>query len=141
MDIDLASTQELPRTVMVVDADILSRSAIADYLRHCGYRVIEGSSAAEVDAVLDSERTIDVMLVDLTLAGSQDGFALSRRLRAAYPEMQVILTGTAAKQAEKAHDLCDEGPLVKPYDVKELELRIRMLRAGRHKEDETPTQD
>jgi|UPI000480A3A4 DNA-binding response OmpR family regulator len=132
------SSQEPQRTVMVVDADILSRTAIADYLRHCGYRVIEGSSADDVDTVLGSAHTVDVVLVDLTLAGSQDGFSLSRRLRADYPDMLVILTSSAAKQAETAADLCEDAPLVKPYEPKELERRILMLRERRRQDGGTP---
>jgi DNA-binding response OmpR family regulator len=131
------SSQESPRTVMVVDADILSRTAIADFLRHCGYRVIEGGSAEDVDTVLGSEHTVDVVLVDLTLTGSQDGFALAKRLRTDHPELAVILTSSTAKQAEKATDLCDEAPLVKPYDTKELERRILLLRESRRRDEKS----
>lgn len=119
---------------MVVDADLLSRMAVADYLRHCGYRVIEGSSADDVDAVLYSHRHVDIMLIDLTLDDSQDGFALAQRVRSSHPVIEVILTSSPARLAEKAGDLCDDGPLVKPYDPKELERRIVSLRERRQRD-------
>jgi len=119
---------------MVVDADVLSRMAIADYLRHCGYHVVEGSSAEDVEAVFSTEREIDVMLIDMTLSGTQDGFALASKVRAEHPDIVVILTSTAAKQAEKAGELCDDGPQVKPYNHAELERRIRLLRERRRQE-------
>jgi DNA-binding response OmpR family regulator len=133
----LEAEPKISRTVMVVDADVLSRMAIADYLRHCGYTVIEGSSAEDVEAVLSTERPIDVMLIDMTLSGTQDGFSLARKLRAEQPDMIVILTSTAAKQAEKAGELCDDGPLTKPYHPAELERRIKLLRERRRQEPPT----
>jgi DNA-binding response OmpR family regulator len=123
---------------MVVDADVLSRMSIADYLRHCGYRVVEGSSAEDVQAVISTEREIDVMLIDMTLSGTQDGFSLASKVRAEHPDIVVILTSTAAKQAEKAGELCDDGPLMKPYNPAELERRIKLLRE-RRRDEPAPT--
>jgi DNA-binding response OmpR family regulator len=133
----LEAEPKMRRTVMVVDADVLSRMAIADYLRHCGYSVLEGSSAEDVDAVLTTEREIDVMLIDLTLSGTQDGFSLARKVRAEHPDIVVILTSSAAKQAEKAGELCDDGPLMKPYNPAELERRIKLLRERRRLHEAT----
>jgi DNA-binding response OmpR family regulator len=115
-------------TVMVVDADILARMAIADYLRHCGYKVIEGSGGAEVRKVLEHGHKIDVLLIDMQLQSSEDGFSLARAMRADYPDISVIRTSSTAKLADEAADLCDEGPLMKPYHPQELLRRIRALR-------------
>jgi len=120
-----------PTVVMVVDADILARMAIADYLRDCGYKVIEGSSGAEVLAVLNAGHGIDVLLIDMQLRSSEDGFALAREIRARHPDIVIIRTSTTAKLADKAADLCDDGPLVKPYHPQELLQRIQKLRLQR----------
>ncbi len=119
------------KTIMVVDADNLSRMAIADYLRHCGYKVIEAVSGAEVRTVLEAGHQIAVLLIDMQLQSSEDGFALARTIRADYPEIVVIRTSSAAKLADTAADLCDDGPLLKPYQPKELLLRIQNLREKR----------
>ncbi len=116
------------KTVMVVDADILARMAIADYLRQCGYKVIEGASGAEVRAVLGDGHQIDVLLIDLQLQSSEDGFTLAREIRNEYPDIAVIRTSGAAKLADEAADLCDDGPLLKPYHPQELLRRIKALR-------------
>jgi CheY-like chemotaxis protein len=47
---------------------------IADYLRDCGYKVVEGVNAAEALAVLEAGKKIDVVLAEIRLAGSLDGF-------------------------------------------------------------------
>ena len=116
------------KTVMVVDADILARMAIDDYLRDCGYKVIEAGSGAEVRAVLQDGRKIDVLLIDMQLRSSEDGFALAQEIRAEHPDIAIMRTSSAAKLADKAADLCDEGPLVKPYHPQELLRRIQALR-------------
>ena len=116
------------KLVMVVDADILARMAIAEYLRDCGYRVIEGVSGAEVRAVLEAGHKVEVVLLDMQLRSSEDGFALAREIRAAYPAITIIRTSSTAKLADKAADLCDDGPLVKPYHPQELLRRIQKLR-------------
>jgi len=120
-----------PKTVLVVDADILARMAIAEYLRDCGYKVIEASSGAEVRAVLDAGHKVEVLLIDIQLQSSEDGFALAGDIRAEYPGIHIVRTSSAAKLAEQAADLCDDGPLVKPYHPQELLRRIRALRQSR----------
>jgi DNA-binding response OmpR family regulator len=112
---------------MVADTDVLARIAIADYLRHCGYRVIEGGSADDVRTAL-VEFSVDVLLLDVTLGSSGQGFALAKEVRSQRPQTAVILTSSDANQAEKAGELCDEGPFVKPYSPHELERRIKLLK-------------
>jgi DNA-binding response OmpR family regulator len=64
----------------------------------------------------------------MQLRSSEDGFALAREIRARHPDIIVIRTATTANLADKAADLCDDGPLVKPYHPQELLRRIQTLR-------------
>jgi CheY-like chemotaxis protein len=118
-------------TIFVVEPEILVRMVIADYLRDCGYKVVEGVNADEVLAVLGAGRKIDIILAEVRLAGSLDGFGLSRQIREDHPEIDVILTSGVARAAEKAGDLCDDGPLEKPYHPQEVVRRINLLRERR----------
>jgi DNA-binding response OmpR family regulator len=113
---------------MVVDADILARMAIADYLRDCGYKVIEAISGTDVHTVLAADHPVDVLLIDVVLHASEDGFAVGRAVRAQHPEIEIIMTTSTGKLAEKAGELCDDGPLVKPFHPQELMRRIQRLR-------------
>ena len=54
-------------TVMVIDPDVLARMVIAEYLRGCGYKVIEGIAAEDVFTVLGSGATIDVVFAEVRL--------------------------------------------------------------------------
>lgn len=118
-------------TILVVEPDILVRMVIADYLRDCGYKVVEGVSADEVLAVLEAGKKIDVIMAEVRLAGRLDGFGLARQIREDHPEIDVILTSGVARAADKASDLCDDGPLDKPYHPQEVVRRINLLRERR----------
>ena len=39
-------------TVLVIDDEVIARMVISEYLRHCGYRVIEAANSDEALAVL-----------------------------------------------------------------------------------------
>jgi CheY-like chemotaxis protein len=145
---DRSSDEVAQSTVLVVEPDILVRMSIADYLRDCGYKVIEGVTADDVLAVLGSGQKIDVIFAEIQLSagGSQrprrgrsastplggrprsmDGFALAQWVREQHPDIDVILTSGIDRAAEQAADLCDEGPLEKPYHPQEVVRRINIL--------------
>ncbi|HTV95674.1 MAG TPA: response regulator [Steroidobacteraceae bacterium] len=112
---------------MVVEPDVLVRMVIAEYLRDCGYKVIEGVSAKDVWAVLDGGRAPDVLLVDVKLSGKEDGFMVAKRVRQTRKDIDVMLTSGVASTVQQSHELCEEGPIQKPYDPKDVEARIRIL--------------
>ncbi|HWY95923.1 MAG TPA: response regulator [Steroidobacteraceae bacterium] len=119
------------QVVMVVEPDVLVRMVVADHLRECGYKVIEGVAAADVWAVLQIGDHIDVLLVDLDLAGDVDGFTVATRIRQTYADVDVILTSGISDAADKAQDLCEDGALKKPYQAKDVAARIKTLQARR----------
>jgi DNA-binding NtrC family response regulator len=127
-------TKALHATILVVEDEVLIRMAIAQYLRDCGYRVVEAVDADEAMAVLSHlEARTDVVLSDIELPGAVDGFGLSKWIREHRPEIQVVLTGTVPRAVSAAHDLCEEGPLAKPYEPQAVLDRIRRLLASKKK--------
>jgi len=115
-------------TILVVEPDILVRTIIAEYLRNCGYKVLEGATAQDVITVLGSELKIDVVFAEVQLSGDVDGFVVAQWVRQNHPQVDVILTSGVTRAAQKAGDLCDEGPLEKPYHPQEVVRRINILR-------------
>jgi DNA-binding response OmpR family regulator len=128
---DEGADSAAPSTIVIVEPDILVRMVIASYLRDCGYRVLEGITAADVMTVLRSGQKIEIVFSEVRLRGKTDGFALARWVRAHHPEVDIILTAGAARAADKASDLCDDGPLEKPYHPREVVRRINLLRERR----------
>jgi DNA-binding NtrC family response regulator len=114
------------QTILVVDDEVLIRLELADYLRACGYRVLEASSAEEAMAVMQTEHHVDLVFSDVQMPGPTDGFGLARWIRTNRPGVKVILTSGVARSAALAGELCDEGPLeAKPYDPQRLLERIK----------------
>jgi CheY-like chemotaxis protein len=119
-------------TVLVVEDEVLLRLIIAEYLRDCGYKVIEAADADEAVVVLkQAQLPIDVLFSDVEMPGPMDGFALAQWTRANRPNLEVILTGTVPRAVNAATDLCEEGPMPKPYEPRSVHDRIRRLLASR----------
>jgi CheY-like chemotaxis protein len=106
------------------------RHAVSQYLRHCGYQVIEATSAEEAITVMSSaDITVDVVLSAVELGEGMNGFALAQWVRNHKADIDVILAGTPEKAAREAGDLCEEGPhLTKPYEPSQVVDWIRKLR-------------
>jgi CheY-like chemotaxis protein len=117
-----------PPTILVVADEVLLRMALSDYLRECGYTVVETSGAEEAITVLEANVPIDIAFSDIAMPGSRDGFGLAQWIRRERPGIKVILTAGAARSAEAAGELCEHGPmLAKPYEHADLERHIRAL--------------
>ena len=114
-------------TVLVVEPDVLVRMVISDYLRECGYKVIEVTGAEEAMKIFSAGRKVDAVFCEVKLQGEMDGFALAQWIRTNHPQMAVILTSGATATAEKAGKLCEEGPLEKPYHPQHVVQRLKIL--------------
>jgi len=114
------------------------RHPLAEYLRQCGFRVLEAASTDEARQVLEEGKLrVDIVLADADASG--DAFALSSWIRRSHSEVQVILAGSHARAAESAGELCEEGPrLAKPYDHQLLLDEIRRLLAARERNGQPP---
>jgi DNA-binding NtrC family response regulator len=129
MTFDHPADQEI---ILLVEDDILIRMSIAQYLRDCGYKVIEAANANEAMAVLLHEETfIDVVFSAVDMRSFMDGFGTSKWLRERRPGLEVILAATVPRAVAAANKLCDDGPLSKPYEPEAVHDRIRRLLASR----------
>ena len=121
-------------TVLVVEKDILVRQPLAQYLRDCGYRVLEATDDAETCETLTSGRhKIDVALISAKSVSSQSGFALASWVRRNHPTVKVLLGGTVARVLRLAGNLCDDGP-DGPLDHRAVLDHIRRLLATRERD-------
>jgi DNA-binding response OmpR family regulator len=123
-----------PPCILIVDSDILVRHPLAEYLRECGYRVVQAANLDEARKLFMQRRRrlgIDVILADANAPAAESAFAFARWVRLTRPGVQIILAGSVDATAEKAGDLCGEGPLGKPYDHQLVLDRIRRLLAAR----------
>jgi CheY-like chemotaxis protein len=105
------------QTVLALDGEVLVRMPIAEYLRDCGYRVLEAANTDGAVAILQKpDIRVDVVLAEIEIPGSMNGFGFAQWARSARPELRIILAGTPERAADNAGELCDQGPLfTKPY--------------------------
>lgn len=98
-------------TILLVEPDLLVCQPLAEYLRECGYKVLEAMNRDEaIRIVKESDRHINILLSDVHTPGTLDGFGLANWIKATRPDLDIILAGTALEAAEEAHTLCEEGP-------------------------------
>ena len=80
-----------PKSILVVEDEVLIRADLADQLRDNGYIVIEAAGGAEALNVLHSEITLDLVITDRRMPGPIDGLELARQIRAEFPFLKVIM--------------------------------------------------
>ena len=124
MSTAMASHEEATRqpAVLVVEDEILIRSAVAEFLRSAGYRVIEAADAGEAVAIFASETQIDLVFSDVNMPGPMDGVGLVRWIADHHPGIHVILT-SAISHVRRAGE-SGAGFLPKPYRLAEAARRI-----------------
>jgi DNA-binding response OmpR family regulator len=126
-------TQDVPTMLVVDDSDDL-RAYIRDHFQR-QYRILEARDGAEGIAVAQRELP-DLVISDVMMPGT-DGFTLVRTLRES-PETEflaIVLLTAQAEDEKKITGLksgADEY-LVKPFDMRELDLRVRNLLAARRR--------
>jgi len=120
-------------SILIVESDVLVRMPVAEYLRECGYRVLESANCDEaIDVLKRNDPKVDVVIVDPRNASSgTTGFDIAKWIRENRPDVEVVFSGTPQQAAAVAGDLCAEGPDPSPLHPQLLEQRIRQLRASR----------
>ncbi|MCL4395103.1 MAG: response regulator [Chloroflexi bacterium] len=115
--------------VLVVDDDPDVVQTIKNNLIKGGYQVACAFSAGEALQLLE-HRPPDLVLLDIALPG-MDGITLCRQLRANPATARIaILFVTVSGDIQSKTEAYDAGAddyLVKPFDLQELELRIKAL--------------
>jgi CheY-like chemotaxis protein len=118
-------------TVLVVEDELFVREPIAEYLRDCGYHVLEAGDAQEAIALVESADNVDVVFSDVRMPGDMDGFALAQWLRTNHPEVSILLTsGYYAIPNRSAGMVRDIKLIEKPYSQPQVARRIRALLQG-----------
>ena len=128
----MTDKHKVQETILVVEDDVLVRMPIAQYLRDCGYKVIEASDADEAMQVLQHQETmVHVVFSDIEMPGAVDGFGLAKWVRERRPGLDVLLAGTVPRAVESAKELCEQGSVPKPYEAQTVHNHIRRLLAAR----------
>lgn len=113
--------------ILVVEDEKLLCNGIAEDLELEKYTVDRCYDGADAHERLFVE-PYDLVILDLNLPG-MDGLELLRRIRSEQPELRVLILSARAQLSDKVAglDLGADDYLTKPFDLEELEARVRTL--------------
>jgi signal transduction histidine kinase/CheY-like chemotaxis protein len=114
-------------TVLVVEDDALIRLSTGEFLRDCGYEVLEAGHGEAALGLLASH-DVAVLLTDYGLPGMNGG-ELLQQARARKPGLPAILITGRSREAIEASGLLSDQVLVleKPYELEALRHMIERL--------------
>lgn len=118
----------LHKTILVVDDLPDNRHAIASLLMANGFdNVLEAANGAEALRMLDSEREVDLVLLDILMPGMDGREVLDRmKSQAALKNMPVIMV-TGVNDVESVFECIEQGAsdyLIKPVDEGVLQSTV-----------------
>lgn len=120
-------------TFLIVDDHPLFREALGNAVRlaHPDARILEAMSIAEALHILNTEQSVDLALLDLSLPDAT-GFAGFQRLRETYPRLPVAIVSSDDDQSmvHEALSLGAAGYLPKSTSKRELAASIERVLSG-----------
>ena len=113
--------------ILIVEDDAVLADGISNALRKYGYVVDCLADGAHADQALGAE-SYDLAILDLGLP-RMDGFQVLQRLRARKEKMPVLILTARDELADrvKGLDLGADDYVIKPFELVELEARVRAL--------------
>ena len=121
-----AKDSKTNQTLMIVEDEALVAILLRDELQNAGYKVLDLTDRhAEALKVAKAEKP-DLALVNIRLAGREDGIELSEHLEAM--GIPVLLISGQVSRASSAKTVAI-GSMPKPYDAAEMVLAVAYLLA------------
>lgn len=118
-------------TVLVVDDEEVVRRIVGRVLAHAGLRVLSAADGTEALARVQSNDSIDLVVLDLTMP-QMSGVEVHRRLATLRPELPVVLmSGYDTHDVLREHEELKDTPLLqKPFDVAKLLALVQSILVG-----------
>ena len=112
-------------TVLLVEDDLLLRSALQDFLEMVGYSVVPCANGREAVEQLFRNR-VDIVITDLSMP-EMDGFELLKILNFERPDLKVIaMSGLLDKRARQLTSSYGVAAAIeKPFSLQEMLTVVR----------------
>ncbi|MDA3862270.1 MAG: response regulator [Deltaproteobacteria bacterium] len=85
------------KTALIVDDDEDYLFQMEANLQRLDYEVTTASSVQEATAIMEENRDVDLVLVDLMMDNMDDGFVLAHKIRRINENIPIIMTTSVAK--------------------------------------------
>ena len=134
----VAKDSKTIQTLMIVEDEALVAIMLRDELQEAGYNVLDLTVRhAEALAVAKAEKP-DLALVNIRLAGGDDGIELSKNLKVM--GIPVLLISGQVSRASSAKTVAI-GSMPKPYDAADMVLAVAYLLARLKGDNSLPRPD
>ncbi|CAN7561702.1 response regulator [Neorhizobium sp. LjRoot104] len=121
------SSSASPANILVVDDDPRIRQMLTRYFEGEGYAVSAVSDGQEMRAQLKRQE-IDIILLDLSLPGGQDGFDLAREIRMQSDIPIMMLTGRDdVVDRILGIEIGADDYIAKPFHLREVHARLKSI--------------
>jgi len=112
--------------IMLVEDEYLLNQTITDYLRHKGYNVDNYTDGLEAIEAIKDNHVMYILDIDIP---EIDGITLLESIRKIYPDKPIIMISATIDidMVSTAYNTGCNDYLKKPFDILELELKIRSL--------------
>lgn len=123
----MSDPQQRSEHILVVDDDARIRQMLLRYFEDEGYRVTAVANGAGMRDCL-RKSTVDVILLDLGLAGGEDGLTLAREIRSHSDVPIIMLTGRDdVVDRIVGLEIGADDYIPKPFHLREVLARLRTV--------------
>jgi DNA-binding response OmpR family regulator len=135
---DRNQTDKTGKTLMIVEDEALVAIALRDELQEAGYRVLDLTDRHAKALEVARREKPNLALVNIRLAGQDDGIELSEHLKAL--GIPVLLISGQVSRASSAKTVAI-GSLPKPYHAADMVLAVAYLLGRLQGDDALPKPD
>lgn len=125
--------------ILVVDDEPKLVRLVREVLTATGYAVMSTGSGENAVEMAALEKP-DLILLDIVLSSTMDGYEVARRVRE-FSDVPIIMLTARARESDLLHgfDVGADDYLTKPFSSKELLVRVRAMLKRMHREAYTET--
>jgi CheY-like chemotaxis protein len=124
------------KKILVVDDDVRNIFALTSLLEQHGLQVVNAENGMEAIALLDQDRAIDAVLMDIMMP-EMDGYETMRRIRLSGKHRMLPILALTAKAMKGDREKCLEAGasdyIAKPVNAEELLALLRIWLFGKPK--------
>jgi two-component system, response regulator PdtaR len=120
------ATAQQPNVVLVVEDEPLVRAMAVDVLEEAGFDVLEAPTADYALLVLERRQDIRVLVTDVDMPGSLNGFQLARIVQDHFHRVRVIVVSGRSRPGQ--NDMAPDAVfLAKPYATTDILRSVQAL--------------
>ena len=115
-DDGIGETSPVSAKILVVEDDPDVREMVVGILSDLGYRTLVATNGPEALAILDRDRSVDLLFTDIVMPAGMSGTELARRASRLRPDLKVLLSSGYTREPNQLRSARFEFPFIaKPY--------------------------